>query len=239
MCLQESEPSSLVAHALNSSRYRDFIEGSTSSFEGMLTTDEGLTYGGGDRSLIDFTYEVTAKDVSGQAATFRCTAVHAAHFHALREKYCDGEGDSCYIASMMHCKDWSDNNGGRAGSFYKTCDDRYIVKKINKEEWEDFMIIGPRYFDHVGRALYQRVPSCLVKVLGVYKLSFQREDREPYFVVMENLFWGRDISQIFDLKGSLRNRFVDSTSDDPESMDQPATLGGAGIQVLQDQNYRV
>jgi hypothetical protein len=65
----------------------------------------------------------------------------------------------------------------RAGSFYKTADDRYIVKKINKEEWEDFTIIGPGYFDHVGGALYKRVPSCLVKVLGVYKLSFQREDR--------------------------------------------------------------
>ena len=142
--IYESEPSSLVAHALNSSRYRDFIEGCTSSLEGMLTTEGGLTYGGGDRSRIvsmksilfsmkvivfglfwtefwsiltqDFTYEVTAKDVSGEAATFRCTAVHAAHFHALREKYCDGDGDSSYIASMMHCKDWSDNNGGRCDS---------------------------------------------------------------------------------------------------------------------------
>ena len=102
-------------------------------------------------------------------------------------------------------------------------DCRYIVKKINKDEWEDFMSIGPQYFDHVGRALYQRVPSCLVKVLGVYKLSFQREDKEPYFIVMENLFWGREISHIFDLKGSLRNRFVDNKEQgDWETLDRPA-----------------
>ena len=26
---------------------------------------------------------------------------------------------------------------------------------------------------------------------------------------MENLFWGRDISRIYDLKGSVRNRYAD------------------------------
>jgi hypothetical protein len=63
--------------------------------------------------------------------------------------------------------------------------------------------------------------------------------REPYYVVMENLFWGREISQVFDLKGSLRNRWVDTQTDDWETLEKPAAMGGAGIQVLQDQNYRV
>ena len=132
--IYESEPSSLIAHALNSSRYRDFINGFTTLGTNLLRDEDGLTYGGADRSKIDFTYEVSAKDISGHTATFRCTAVHAPHFHALRDKYCEGEGDACYIASMMHCKDWSDNNGGKAATFFKTHDDRYIVKKINKEE---------------------------------------------------------------------------------------------------------
>ena len=132
--IYESEPSSLIAHALNSSRYRDFINGFTTLGTNLLRDEDGLTYGGADRSKIDFTYEVSAKDISGHTATFRCTVVHAPHFHALRDKYCEGEGDACYIASMMHCKDWSDNNGGKAASFFKTHDDRYIVKKINKEE---------------------------------------------------------------------------------------------------------
>ena len=35
-------------------------------------------------------------------------------------------------------------------------------------------------------------------------------------VVMENLFMGRAISKIFDLKGSVRNRMVKSTGKEAE-----------------------
>ena len=238
--IYETEPSSLIAHALNSSRYRAFI----SDFdqhgpEFMLGEKEGLTYGGADRSRIDFEYDVTAKGISGQIATFKCTAVHAPHFHALRQKYCEGEGDSCFVASMMHCKDWSDNNGGQAASFYKTRDDRYIVKKINREEWDDFHQIGPMYFEHVAESLFKRVPSCLVKILGVYKLSFMQKDGAPYFIVMENLFWGKEISHIFDLKGSLRRRWADTGMADLEMLEQPPVPGGSGLKVLLDQNFRM
>eukprot|EP01043_Picozoa_sp_COSAG02_P105111 COSAG02_NODE_41114_length_398_cov_0.678930_1_plen_107_part_10 len=101
------------------------------------------------------------------------------------------------------------------------------------------MSIGPKYFDHVARALWERMPSCLVKLLGVYKLEFgvptgsrssntlsSRDEREPYFIVMENLFWGREISQIFDLKGSLRaHRWIDTGLDDLKILEQPPVLG--------------
>ena len=43
---------------------------------------------------------------------------------------------------------------------------------------------------------------------------------------MENLFWGREVSQIFDLKGSLRaHRWIDTGLDDLQILEQPPVLG--------------
>jgi hypothetical protein len=73
-----------------------------------------------------------------------------------------------------------------------------------------------------------------------------------YVIVMENLFWsspgsGRELTQIYDLKGSLRNRYsevIDSSSLRPEG-GYHGTLFAATwreskppVQVLQDQNFR-
>ena len=62
----------------------------------------------------------------------------------------------------------------------------------------------------------KRLRSALVKILGFYKVSitkpstgfgYSRED-VSYFVLMENLFYGHeDISIVYDLKGSRRNRY--------------------------------
>ena len=95
------------------------------------------------------------------------------------------------------------------------------------------------YFEHVAESLFKRVPSCLVKILGVYKLSFMQKDGAPYFIVMENLFWGKEISHIFDLKGSLRRRWADTGMADLEMLEQPPVPGGSGLKVLLDQNFRM
>lgn len=43
------------------------------------------------------------------------------------------------------------------------------------------------------------MPSALVKILGMYKLEML--GKASTVIVMENLFYGRQISTIYDLKG--------------------------------------
>ncbi|MCU0401283.1 MAG: hypothetical protein MUE75_09785 [Algoriphagus sp.] len=60
------------------------------------------------------------------------------------------------------------------------------------------------------------VPTTLVKILGVYRLGYKNTQNNSGskmdVLVMENLFYGRRISQKFDLKGSVRNRLAKDNS---------------------------
>ena len=60
----------------------------------------------------------------------------------------------------------------------------------------------------------------LAKIFGFYRISFKNSSTGKQIkmdvVVMENIFWGRQISKIFDLKGSVRNRLVKSTGNQAE-----------------------
>jgi hypothetical protein len=55
--------------------------------------------------------------------------------------------------------------------------------------------------------------------VGFYRISFKNSSGKTIkqeVMVMENLFYKRKISRIFDLKGSVRNRLVKSTGDEKE-----------------------
>lgn len=49
-------------------------------------------------------------------------------------------------------------------------------------------------------------------MFGIYRISLGKEYRNVDFLVMENLFYGRQLKQIFDLKGSTRNRRADESN---------------------------
>lgn len=55
-------------------------------------------------------------------------------------------------------------------------------------------------------------PTALAKILGFYKVGFQNPvtntAQKLDLLVQENLFYKRRIAQVFDLKGSIRNRHV-------------------------------
>ena len=82
-------------------------------------------------------------------------------------------------------------------------------------------------------------PTVLCKTVGVYEIGYHnRETGKRSMVqvaVMQNIFYGRQISKTFDLKGSLRGRFArnlqkqDSNPHPPETpaaSDANATVGG-------------
>jgi hypothetical protein len=63
----------------------------------------------------------------------------------------------------------------------------------------------------IHQALYRNQPTCLVKILGVYQVHWKKPNQDKMeptvFVVMPNLFFNRKIGRVFDLKGSMRNRY--------------------------------
>jgi hypothetical protein len=171
--------------------------------------------------------------MEAERTTFRCTVYFPRHFHALRLMTCGGDYE--FIQSLCHCTSWSTTGGKSGASFLKTSDERFILKFISRTELKMFLESAHRYFAYMAKNVFHALPSFLVKILGVYQLSWKKHNfkrgglvgtegssagtsssdsasslSSQYVLVMPNLFFARtnSIEKIFDLKGSARNRYI-------------------------------
>lgn len=75
---------------------------------------------------------------------------------------------------------------------------------------ESFRSCAPRYFDYLHAAHAERRLTALCKIYGVFRVSYSSKIESSQlkmdFLIMEYLFYRRNIKQMWDLKGSLRNR---------------------------------
>ncbi|KAJ7733569.1 hypothetical protein DFH07DRAFT_134079 [Mycena maculata] len=156
--------------------------------------------------------------------TISCTVLYPEQFDALRRTY---DCEKSMIESLARCVKW-DASGGKSGSaFLKTRDDRFIAKELSRPELQTMETFAPAYFDYMSSAVSADRPTLLAKIFGCYKLTFKKtgKDKGPpgkskstqmNLLVMENLFYDRRFSKLYDLKGSTRNRHVQSTGRENE-----------------------
>ncbi|KAG9062337.1 1-phosphatidylinositol-3-phosphate 5-kinase [Linnemannia hyalina] len=153
-----------------------------------------------------------------------CKIFYMEQFHALRKA---AGCEYSYIQSLARCMKW-DTTGGKSGSsFLKTRDDRFIMKQLSKIELEAFIKFAPHYFRYMQEAIYHKQPTVLAKIFGFYRVGYKHgalgRSMNMDVLIMENLFYDRKNLQVYDLKGSRRNRFV-----------QPS---GKENEVLLDENF--
>ncbi|KAJ4801084.1 1-phosphatidylinositol 3-phosphate 5-kinase [Rhynchospora pubera] len=150
----------------------------------------------------------------GNRAKFSVICYFAKQFEKLRRKCCEVELD--YVRSLCRCKRWSAKGGKSNVYFAKTLDERFVVKQVTRTELEAFEEFAPQYFKYVNGSLVSDSPTCLAKIVGIYQVSAKniRGGRELKMdlMVMENIFFKRNISRVYDLKGSLRSRYNSDTS---------------------------
>ncbi|KAJ1733734.1 Mitochondrial distribution and morphology protein 12, partial [Coemansia biformis] len=143
---------------------------------------------------------------------FTCEVYYAAQFEALRR--CNGCEDS-YIESLSRCMPYSAKGGKSGSAFMLTRDRRFIAKHVSKAETKAFLKFAPSYFEHMyWNWLYRdNRPSVLAKIFGFCCVTLPNaaggKPVKLNVMIMENLFYGRNCSPVFDLKGSERNRMVD------------------------------
>ena len=97
---------------------------------------------------------------------------------------------------------------GKSGSFfYFTRDFRYIIKTVSSEEEAFLQKIAYRYYSYM-----QKNPdSLIVRLYGLHKVRLAREQRYISVVVMDNIFYNREMLPMherYDLKGSRVGRRV-------------------------------
>ncbi|KAK2183696.1 hypothetical protein NP493_299g00022 [Ridgeia piscesae] len=151
---------------------------------------------------------------SDSSARFYCRIYFAEHFQKLR-RLIFPSGEERYIRSLSRCYTWMAMGGKSGLTFCKTQDDRFILKQMSRYEVQSFMDFAPHYFSHVTKAFNEKKPTALAKILGVYRIGYRNTQTNAALkqdlLVMENLFYNRDITQVFDLKGSVRNRLVNTS----------------------------
>ncbi|NWZ19493.1 FYV1 kinase, partial [Asarcornis scutulata] len=176
---------------------------------------------GGDgqkKQLVNPHVELQFSDAN---AKFYCRIYYAGEFHKMREVIL-GSSEEDFIRSLSHSMPWQARGGKSGAAFYVTEDDRFILKQMPRLEVQSFLDFAPHYFTYITNAVQQKKPTALAKILGVYRIGYKNSqnntEKKLDLLVMENLFYGRKMAQVFDLKGSLRNRNV-KTDTGKESCD--------------------
>ena len=240
--VREDEPSSLVAFCLYSDDYKQKLSDLASNVENqrdILEINDQYK-----KKLHNFTkiekkfkknYDTNSKNSELESAMTKeksshlkfqfvdgnsdlsCKIFYSEQFEAFR-KAC-GIDDS-FIQSLSRCVKW-DSKGGKSGSnFLKTLDNRYILKELSKTELESFVSIAPFYFKYMSQSTFNTLTTAIAKIFGFYQVEIRNSVNGKIFkmdfLIMENLFFNRTTTRIFDLKGSMRNRHVKQTGKENE-----------------------
>ncbi|KAF3480644.1 1-phosphatidylinositol-3-phosphate 5-kinase FAB1 [Arthroderma uncinatum] len=211
--VREDEPSSLIAFALNSEDYQQKLRsiqeqneaGDSVNVDAEPEVEQSLLRSTGTHLKYQFQ--------EGQAKML-CKVFYAEQFDALRRKC--GVADRI-VESLSRCMKWDSKGGKTKSLFLKTLDDRFILKSLSTIETQAFLKFAPDYFQIMSEALFHELPSVIAKMFGFYQVIIKNPTTGVEFnwflLIMENLFYDRSPTRIFDLKGSMRNRKVQSTGE--------------------------
>lgn len=162
----------------------------------------------------------------------------------IKEEYCaeqfkylrsltlkSSEGQNRFLELLLSCIPWAAPSGKSGSTFMRTVNDQFILKEMSNFELQSFLSISDEYFEYIKKSYHDDRPSLLSTILGIYRIVYTnsgtQSSSEYYFMVMNNLFYKRNILQRFDLKGSMRNRLVHTSDSDNND---------GGVVVLMDEN---
>jgi 1-phosphatidylinositol-3-phosphate 5-kinase len=124
-----------------------------------------------------------------------------------------------FVESLSRCSKW-DSKGGKSKSiFLKTLDDRFVLKSLSPIEVQAFFRFAPNYFAFTHQNLFKSLPTVIAKMFGLFQVQIKSpagRDFDWFMLVMENLFYDREPNRRYDLKGSMRNRKIQSTGERDE-----------------------
>ncbi|KAH8174626.1 phosphatidylinositol-4-phosphate 5-Kinase domain-containing protein [Sarocladium implicatum] len=234
--VREDEPSSVIALALSSDDYQGKLGRIRQEATNVMQRDVELAADGGSKSLPtsesghmplgESDIEKSLLRVTGThlkyqfkegQAVMTCKIFYAEQFDALRRKCGVAER---IIESLSRCLKWDSRGGKTKSVFLKTLDDRFVLKSLSPIETSAFLRFAPGYFSIMAEALFHELPSVIAKMLGFYQVLIKNPvtgiDVKLDLLMTENLFYDRSPTRIFDLKGSMRNRKIQSTGEQNE-----------------------
>lgn len=212
--VREDEPSSIIALALSSPDCQAKMKAFRSAPPNVEAESDTESI---ERNLLhpkntNIRYAFRNRGVSAQ-----CKIFFAESFDALRRKTGVSER---IVESLSRCLKWDSKGGKTKSLFLKTLDDRFVLKSLSAVEVNAFFKLAPEYFFFIHQNLFTQLPSVIAKIFGLFQVTIRNPANNMEFnwfmIVMENLFYDRHTNRRFDLKGSMRNRKIQSTGEKDE-----------------------
>ena len=220
--VREDEPSSLIAFALSSDDYQSMLfdirdrHGEKHDPDTVDGVQSAQVQADVMHSLLRKTGTHLKYQFQQGPAKMTCKIFFAEQFDAVRRKCGIAEHDRI-IESLSRCAKWDSKGGKTRSLFLKTSDDRFVLKSLSQVETQSFLKFAPNYFQIMSEAFFHELPSVIAKMLGFYQIIVSNKATGVEYawnlLLMENLFYDRNPTRIFDLKGSMRNRKIQSTGE--------------------------
>ena len=149
---------------------------------------------------------------------FICHTFWAAQFRAVRGVFLQDDTDEGFIRSLALSASWNAQGGKSGAVFSKSLDGRFVVKCISRTELQMFLEIAPDYFNYLADTHTYNKCTVLCKIYGIYQVGYHNKlsgkKVMEQVVVMENVFHDRNVTRLFDLKGSSRGRYTPTEDKD-------------------------
>ena len=228
--VREDEPSSVVALSLACTDYQAKVQDFRShpkkhtkkhkqnnSQAGNSFVEENAQQKAIEASLLSDTGTHMKYSFAHGQVKASCKIFYAESFDALRRRC--GVADR-FVESLSRCTKFDAKGGKTKSIFLRTLDNRFIIKSLQEVELKAFTKFAPDYFAFMSYTLFHGVPSMIAKMFGLFQVFIKNPatgmDFSYYLLVMENLFYERNPNRRFDLKGSMRNRKIESTGQPDE-----------------------
>ena len=154
-------------------------------------------------TLLEKSDESYVLNCSSQDTQFQCKIYHHLKFEQLRKCFLENEID--FIESMIRCDTWAAKGGKSGASFYKSHDQRFVIKNISQKEVKTIIDYGAEYVSYMTESIATKKPSCLAKIFGAFNIHIKsnstKKEIQLSFIIMEDIFFGKDVSKTYDLKG--------------------------------------
>ncbi|KAI7849578.1 hypothetical protein BDC45DRAFT_609498 [Circinella umbellata] len=235
--VNEDKASTIIAYTLSCEDYLEHLKslgnGVISNTEDGSSTLNSTTYSSdnslklstdsGSEPITDDIQEILLRNEGShlvhkyrsEPTEFFCKVFFVEQFDALRRN-CGIENS--YIASLASCVEWGSSADKSESAFLKTSDDRFLMKLVSRNELNAFLVFAPVYFHYMHEAFFRDLPTILTKIFGFYTIGYINSSNGKSMrmdvVVMENLFYHRNVKKIFNLKGTLRNRHIHATGNE-------------------------
>uniref|UniRef100_A0A5S6R442 1-phosphatidylinositol-3-phosphate 5-kinase n=1 Tax=Trichuris muris TaxID=70415 RepID=A0A5S6R442_TRIMR len=229
VAVDERRPGAIIAYALATNEHQDFVVSLEMGSEDILSLlREAVSSSNSPDKELHLAESATVPLVvqfSDATAQFYCKMYFPRLFRALRALLCPFN-ESTFIRSLANCERWHPTGGKSGAKFFRTRDRRFVFKQMSRFELQSFIHFAPQYFAHVvasANSGNEKRPISLVRIFGAYRIGCKNSQTNATYktdmIVMEYLFYGRNVRQAYDLKGSRRNRHTSERPKQASSTD--------------------